>query len=761
MRARRWRQASSRSRKPLRAKSVVIAVAALLLAGGTVLAATRNASAALGFEVQSLDGSGNNKAHPEWGKAGQPYPRVTAARYADGRSQPVSGPNARFISNRVFQDLGQNVFSEHRATQWLWTWGQFLDHTFGLRDEVGTAADIPFNSADPLEKFTDNLGVIPFSRTGVVPGTGVTNARQQPNTTNSYISAWAVYGGTNQRLEWLRNGSIDGNVTNNQATLMLPGGYLPRRDSRGDPASAPVMAIDGRLAAHPEKAMVAGDVRANENIALTATHTLFAREHNRIVGLLPNTLTQEEKFQIARRIVIAEQQYITYNEFLPAAGVPLPRYTGYNPNQNAAITNEFATVGYRAHSQIHGEFEAEQDASRYTAAQLTALRNAGVEVTQDGDEVKLAISLNLAFFNPDLLQMVQLGPMLQAIGGESQYNNDEQMDNQLRSVLFQIPVSGNPDCFDDPSLPDCFKGVVDLGAIDIERGRDHGMPSYNDMRRAFGLAPKTSFRDITGENSESFPPGTNVNDPKSLDYIQLNDIDGKPVPLPDTANANATSDVRRSPLAARLKAVYGSVDNVDAFVGMVAERHMPGSELGQLQQAMWARQFAQLRDGDRFFYGNDPGLSLIKSQFGIDFHHSLADIIAANTDVPKADLNDNVFLTPDDELPAAACRITYHLDDAWTNAFQVSLKITNLGSTPINNGWTLRFQFANGQDFQQLWNGTVSQSGSQVAVGNPSWNPVIPAGGTVTDVGFIAHWDNNTNASPPNFTLNNARCARG
>ena len=81
--------------------------------------------------------------------------------------------------------------------------------------------------------------------------------------------------------------------------------------------------------------MVAGDVRANENIALTATHTLFAREHNRIVALLPSSLTEEEKFQIARRVVIAEQQYITYNEFLPALGVALPRYTGYKTNVNA------------------------------------------------------------------------------------------------------------------------------------------------------------------------------------------------------------------------------------------------------------------------------------------------------------------------------------------------------------------------------------------------------------------------------------------
>src|SRR5256885_605118 len=761
MRAPRWRHPSPRPRKVLHAKSVAIAVAALLGAGGTVLAAPREASAALGFEVQSLDGSGNNNAHPDWGKVGTPYRRLAPARYADGRGTPVSGPNSRMVSNRVFQDLGQNIFSEHRVTQWGWTWGQFLDHAVGLRDETGTSADIPFNSADPLEHFTDTLGVVPFSRTGVTPGTGVTNPRQQTNTVSSYIDAWAVYGGTNQRLEWLRDGSVDGNVANNQATLMLPGGFLPRRDSRGDPASAPVIAVDGRLAAHPEQGMVAGDVRANENIALTATHTLFAREHNRIVGLLPNSLTNEEKFQIARRIVIAEQQYVTYNEFLPAMGVPMPRYTGYKSNVNANLGNEFASVGYRAHSQIHGEFEVEADADTYTAAQLTALQNAGVTVTRNGDELALGVSLNLAFFNPELLRMLQLGPMLKAIGGEPQYNNDEQMDNHLRSVLFQIPVSGNPECFEDPSLPTCFKGVVDLGAIDIERGRDHGMPSYNDMRRAFGLPAKTSFRAITGENSEAFPPGSGVNDPTSLDFTKLTDIDGRNVPLGSPDTAMMTRGTRKTPLAARLKAVYGSVDNVDAFVGMVAEAHVNGSELGELQQAMWAQQFLALRDGDRVFYGNDPGLSLIKSQYGIDFHHSLADIIAANTDIPKSDMNDNVFLVADGNLPAAACSVSYHVDSTWSGAFQVSLKITNLSSTPITNGWTLRYQFATGQDFQQLWNGTVSQSGTSVAVGNPSWNSNIPAGGSVTDVGFIAHWDSTTNAAPPNFTLNNARCARG
>jgi hypothetical protein len=748
----------------LRETSVI--VAAVLLAASVTVLASPAAHASLGFEVQSLDGHGNNLAHPTWGQSGTNYSRVAPARYADGHSAMVTGPNPRNVSNRVFQDRGQNIFSEHRVTQWGWTWGQFLDHTFGLAADGTDKADIPFNANDPLERFTDTLGVIPFTRTKAAPGTGVTNARQQINTVDSYLDAWAVYGGTNNRLEWLREGSVDGNVTNNGARLMLPGGYLPRRDSRGDPASAPVMAVDGQLRAKPDKAAVAGDVRANENIALTATHTLFAREHNRIVGLLPSSLTNEEKFQIARRIVIAEQQYVTYNEFLPAMGVSMPAYTGYHPDVNASLSDEFATVGYRGHSQIHGEIEVETAASRYTAAQLSAFAAQGIEVARDGADVKLAVPLGLAFFNPDLVPALQLGPLLQAIGIESQYKNDEQIDDALRSVLFQIPVPGNPGCFDDPSLPHCFTGVVDLGAIDVARGRDHGMPSYNQLRQAYGLAPKTSFKDITGEPSEAFPadpllpPGHEVDSPHSLDFTKLTNIDGKPVPLPDTANTSATNGVRRTPLAARLKAVYGSVDNVDAFVGMVAEKHVSGTELGELQLAMWQKQFRALRDGDRFFYGNDPGLALIQQRYGIDYHHTLAQLIAANTDIPAADLEENVFLVGNDELPAAACRVTYHVDSSWTGEFQVSLAITNLTTMPLN-GWTLRWWFPNGQTVKQLWNGVVSQSGRTVTVTNPSWNPVIAPGGTVTDVGFVSTWDNTTNARPPNITLNNARCALG
>lgn len=754
-----------------------LALAALLVPGLAALDITATAGtlseAETLSEAQSLDGRGNNKAHPEWGLAGTEYSRVAAARYADGKSKPVTGPDARSVSNRVFNDTHQNLFSERSITQWGFVWGQFLDHTFGLRegripgDPQGEEMNIPFDPDDPIEEFRNDLGVIPFVRSNPAEGTGVVNPREQVNTVSSYIDAWAVYGGSADRLEWLRQGPVDGDLRNNGAQLLLPGDYLPRRDSRGNPAAAPVMEIDGQLRRQPDRAAVAGDVRANENIGLQATHTLFAREHNRIVSLLPSSLTEEQKFQIARRVVIAEQQYITYHEFLPALGVTLPAYTGYNPNVRTDLSNEFATVGYRAHSMIHGEIELETDLDRYSPEQLDAFREMGIEVEVEGDEVELAVPLNVAFFNPDLVEQLQLGALLQGIGLEAQYKNDEQIDNQLRSVLFQIPVPDNPDCLDGPTLPRCFDGVVDLGAIDIARGRDHGMPSYNQLRRAYGLAPKTSFTAITGEATDAFPrdpeltPGDEINDPDSLDFLKLFDVDGRPIELDsDEAEESAVVGVRRTTVASRLKAIYGSVDKLDAFTGLLAERHVPGADFGELQLAIWTREFRNLRDGDRFFYGNDPGLSQIKQRYGIDYRNTLARVIASNTDIPQSDLNDNVFLVADEALPAATCEVAYDVTAVWPGNFQVNLAITNLDSRPTD-GWTLTWRFANGQRITQLWNGDVSQRGTKVTVRNAHWNGVIPAGGTLDGIGFNARWDDTTNPAPTHFTLNGKRCARG
>jgi peroxidase len=198
--------------------------------------------------------------------------------------------------------------------------------------------------------------------------------------------------------------------------------------------------------------------------------------------------------------------------------------------------------------------------------------------------------------------------------------------------------------------PDCFRGVVDLGAIDLARNRDHGIPRYNALRRAYGLAPKPTFTAITGEATDAFPPDPALNpvspvdDPDSLDFVELRDAAGRRILLgtPDAASS-AVTGVRRTTLAARLKAVYGSVDRLDALVGMLSERHAPGTDLGQLQLAIWKKQFAALRAGDRFFYARDPALPAIRRRFGIDYRRTLSELVRLNTGVA---LQSNVFEVP-------------------------------------------------------------------------------------------------------------------
>src|SRR5439155_2581257 len=121
---------------------------------------------------RSLDGSGNNPVHSDWGQAGTQYLRVAPPNYADGVAQMVAGPPTRYVSNRVFNDVGQNLFSENSVSQWGWVWGQFMDHDIGLRDEAPAEhAPIAFDATDPLEQFTNDFGVIDFFRTPAASGT--------------------------------------------------------------------------------------------------------------------------------------------------------------------------------------------------------------------------------------------------------------------------------------------------------------------------------------------------------------------------------------------------------------------------------------------------------------------------------------------------------------------------------------------------------------------------------------------------------------
>ncbi len=94
-----------------------------------------------------------------------------------------------------------------------------------------------------------------------------------------------------------------------------------------------------------------------------------------------------------------------------------------------------------------------------------------------------------------------------------------------------------------------------------------------------GFRPCRSFTDITGESTDQFPRGTDRSTRRgSSTSRSCSTSTGQPIALgSDAAQEDAVVGVRRTTLAARLKAIYGDVNKVDAFVGMVSEKHVAGN----------------------------------------------------------------------------------------------------------------------------------------------------------------------------------------
>lgn len=106
-----------------------------------------------------------------------------------------------------------------------------------------------------------------------------------------------------------------------------------------------------------------------------------------------------------------------------------------------------------------------------------------------------------------------------------------------------------------------------------------------------------------------------------------------------------------------------------------------------------------------------------------------------------------------------ACNVGYTITNQWQGGFGAALTINNTGTTAISS-WTLTWSFANGQTIPSgsIWNANVAQSGANVTVTNLSYDGSIPAGGSLTSVGFNGTWNNATNAIPTNFAINGVAC---
>lgn len=498
------------------------------------------------YEFRTIDGHGNNLTHVDWGRAEAPLRRAMPPAYSDGLEAPAGGhrPSAREISNIVAAQSG-SILNSLGASDFVWQWGQFLDHDL---DETPIADPAePMDIAVPtgdlwFDPGGTGMATIPLDRSGYELVDGV---REQVNLITAFIDASNVYGSDRERARELR--TLDGSGQ----LAMSEGGFLPFN----------VHGLPNAPSTDPSF-FLAGDIRANEQLALTAMHTLFVREHNYWAVALRSVLPQldgDQVYEIARAIVVAEMQAITYREFLPLLLGPeaLPPYRGYRGDVDAGISNIFATAAYRVgHTMLSAQIlRLEADGSPHPAG---------------------ALPLSRAFFNPRELVATGIDPVLRGLAGQQAQAVDSFVVDDIRNLLFGQPGAGG----------------FDLASLNIQRGRDHGIPAYNDVREFVGRARARSFGDVTQDR-----------------------------------------EIRR-----RLSRAYEKVDDVDAWVGLLAEPRARDALVGPTLQRVLADQFRRLRDGDRFWYESYFPSELV----GFVNSQTLSVVIRRNTGI-GAELPVDVF----------------------------------------------------------------------------------------------------------------------
>ncbi|XP_022650761.1 peroxidase-like isoform X2 [Varroa destructor] len=539
---------------------------------------------------RTADGSCNNLEHAEWGKSFTCLRRLLPPRYADGVSMPrisetgLQLPNPRLVSTTIHVDLDRP--SRH-VSHMLMQWGQFLDHDFALSPimshpeeivDLGNPNDVvdccsPNKRHDPKcfsfdipenDKFFSKYGehCMNFPRSARCPQCAL-GPRQQIDALTSFIDGSNIYGSNQEDTYRLRTLAGDGRLkfdVGQRGDMILPASFHPTRDRCSRPE-------EGDLCFR------AGDERVNEQPGLTAMHTLWLRHHNGLADKLArlNSHWEDERiFQEASRvttipylrIVIGQIQHITYQEFLPLIlgdafyrefGLEtLPYgYTTYNKNIDPTILNEFAGAVFRfGHTILNGHF---------------------MEVDTHGNIKRIKLQDN--FFKPFEFRHGKMERIMRGLQKQPSQVFDNFITHDVTNHLYRL----SNESFG-----------LDLIALNIQRGRDHGLRGYTDyLKGCFGIEVNT-FEDL--------------------------------------------DNVMPRPVRERLESLYAHVNDIDLFTGGVSEYQLPGGVVGPTFGCIMGIQFWRLKYGDRFYYehGGQAG-SFTPSQLTQIRKITMAKIVCDNS----------------------------------------------------------------------------------------------------------------------------------
>nr|QCY41338.1 myeloperoxidase [Channa argus] len=604
----------------------------------------------------------NNLKNPRLGASNTAFTRWLPSEYDDGISQPKGWnrnrrfnnfllPLVRQVSNNILSTTDAGVISDRNYTLMITFFGQWNDHdlTFtpfspsirsfsdGLNcdescKQTEPCTPIPIPPGDP--RFPSGPdSCIPAFRSAPACGTGYSaynfggeaNKREQINALTAFLDLSQVYGSEEKLARSLRDLKSDGGLMlvnsefRDNGRELLPFHPLQVR------MCATRKNVTNDTNAKEVPCFIAGDTRVDENIALTSMHTLFVREHNRLARELKRINPQwdsETLYQEARKIMGAYTQLFVFRDYLPhivgedAMRRQLGRYPGYDPNVNPSISNVFATAAYRfAHLAIQ-PFVPRLDQNYRENPQFPSVPSFK------------------AFLTPwRIVFEGGIDPVVRGlIGRPAKLNTqDHMMVDAVRERLFQFVQHM----------------ALDLGSLNMQRSRDHGLAGYNAWRRFCGLSQ-----------------------PRNL--------------------AELTQVLNNGDLARKLLDLYGTPDNIDVWLGGVAEPFTRGGRVGPLLACLIAVQFQRIRQGDRFWY--EKADVFTARQRSALSSATLSKIICDNTGITSVPTNAFNIVSSTNRL--VNCRNLRRLDlSAWRE---------RPGTENSSLDETLSNQIRGTEDFNQL-----------------------------------------------------------
>ena len=547
---------------------------------------------------------------------------------------PPSGESVNTVS--PFIDLNQNYGSAQSHTVFLREYDAVGDTTGRLVSDADggmpTWATIQANAANLGITLRDyNVKDIPLVRLNA-DGTAYRDANGE---------AWLVaQNKTTGAVVFVQDTAKDALTSANLVLVTIGHAFL---DDMAHNAFASGLNAQGDLL-NPtvlDGHFIGGDGRVNENIALTSIHEVFHNEHNSMleqikvmVALRPDAAswTTEMYFQAAKLVTSMEYQHLVFGEFARKLSPNVNAFAGYDVTIDPAITAEFAHAVYRfGHSMLTDTVAMEGfDAN-------------GIANGQDN-----SMGLIEAFLNPGAFNHVVAGEV--AIGGSKQvgYAIDEWVTGALRNNLVGLPL--------------------DLGATNITRGRDAGIPSLNEVRQQ--LFDQTGMTALKAYISwEDF--GLNILHPESLkNFIAAYSADAiltqfatqhtlaewKALEATSAGAAEYAEGLLAAANAALEDGTFMSTDqgfqNIDLWIGGLAEVKVEGGMLGPTFDFIFAAQMIKLQAGDRLYYlASLAGTDLLAEIEGQLF----SDIVMRNTGVKH--LYSDIFSVADSFVEMAVSTV--------------------------------------------------------------------------------------------------------